>query len=78
MLKDHSNLFYRLLAGPLSGLIMTLFFTFCPQLFKYLAFYEGTSSSLERGERTALLMYWYFMLVTAFFGSSLANVRTAL
>ena len=70
---DPNNPFYRLIAGPLSGLIKTLFFCFLPQVFKALAFYDGSSSSLENGERTALLLFWYFMLVTAFTGNTLAT-----
>jgi len=66
--------FYQLLAGPLSGLVKTLFFSFLPQLFKFLAFYEGTSSSMEKAERISLLLYFYFMVVTAFTGTSLATM----
>lgn len=74
VLHDEDSIFFRLLAGMSSGLLFTVFFSFLPQLFKFVAFYEGTSSSMEKAERKALLFYWYFMLVTAFTGSSLANM----
>jgi len=65
---------YRALAGPASGLATTLFMALLPQIFKFIAYYEGTSSSLEMAERKALLFMWYFMLVTAFFGQYLATM----
>ncbi|KAG7373736.1 protein of unknown function DUF221-domain containing protein [Nitzschia inconspicua] len=76
-LHDTSSATYKLFAsisGPFSSLMLTLFFCFMPQLFKFLAFYDGISSSMEKAERGALLLYWYFMLVTAFPGASLANM----
>jgi hypothetical protein len=76
-LKDPTSQTYRALsrlAGPFSGLMYTLFFSFLPQVFKWLAFFDGTSSSMEKAERYALLLYWYFMLVTAFTGTALANM----
>jgi hypothetical protein len=71
-LHDPDNILYRALAGPASGLATTLFMALLPQIFKFVAYYEGTSSSLEMAERKALLFMWYFMLVTAFFGQYLA------
>jgi len=71
-LHDPDNILYRALAGPASGLATTLFMALLPQIFKFIAYYEGTSSSLEMAERKALLFMWYFMLVTAFFGQYLA------
>lgn len=73
-LHDPDNILYRALAGPASGLATTLFMALLPQIFKYVAYYEGTSSSLEMAERKALLFMWYFMLVTAFFGQYLATM----
>lgn len=76
-LKDPNSQTYQALsrlAGPFSALMYTLFFSFLPQVFKFLAFYDGTSSSMEKAERYALLLYWYFMLVTAFTGTALANL----
>ena len=73
-LHDPDNILYRALAGPASGLATTLFMALLPQIFKMIAYYEGTSSSLEMAERKALLFMWYFMLVTAFFGQYLATM----
>mmetsp|Transcript_7890 Transcript_7890/g.23229 ORF Transcript_7890/g.23229 Transcript_7890/m.23229 type:complete len:535 (+) Transcript_7890:737-2341(+) len=73
-LHDPNNILYRALAGPASGLATTLFMALLPQIFKSIAFYEGTSSSLEMAERKALILMWYFMLVTAFFGQYLATM----
>jgi len=73
-LHDPNNILYRALAGPASGLATTLFMALLPQIFKLVAYYEGTSSSLEMAERKALLFMWYFMLVTAFFGQYLATM----
>ena len=73
-LHDPENILYRALAGPASGLATTLFMALLPQIFKCIAYYEGTSSSLEMAERKALLFMWYFMLVTAFFGQYLATM----
>jgi len=73
-LHDPDNILYRALAGPASGLATTLFMALLPQIFKCIAYYEGTSSSLEMAERKALLFMWYFMLVTAFFGQYLATM----
>ena len=70
-LHDPDNILYKALAGPASGLATTLFMALLPQIFKLVAYSEGTSSSLEMAERKALLFMWYFMLVTAFFGQYL-------
>jgi hypothetical protein len=73
-LQNPDNLFYRLLAGAASGLVYTLFFSFCPQLFKAIANFEGNVSSIRKAEDKALIYYWYFMLLTAFTGSALAQM----
>jgi len=73
-LHDPDNILYKALAGPVSGLATNLFRALLPQIFKFIAYYEGTSSSLEMAERKALLFMWYFMLVTTFFGQYLATM----
>jgi len=73
-LHDPDNILYKALAGPASGLATTLFMALLPQIFKLVAYFEGTSSSLEMAERKALLFMWYFMLVTAFFGQYLTTM----
>ena len=73
-LHNEKYLLYKVLAGPASGLFTTLFMALLPQIFKLIAYYEGTSSSLEMAERKALMFMWYFMLVTVFFGQYLATM----
>jgi len=73
-LQDPDNFFFKSLAGISSGLIYSLFFSILPQIFKALAFFEGSSSSKVKAEENALRFYWYFMLVTAFTGTSLVQM----
>eukprot|EP00531_Pseudo-nitzschia_arenysensis_P017328 CAMPEP_0116148558 /NCGR_PEP_ID=MMETSP0329-20121206/18442_1 /TAXON_ID=697910 /ORGANISM="Pseudo-nitzschia arenysensis, Strain B593" /LENGTH=1181 /DNA_ID=CAMNT_0003644741 /DNA_START=112 /DNA_END=3657 /DNA_ORIENTATION=- len=77
-LKDPDSIFFKGLAGFSSGYIYTIFFSILPQVFKVLAFSEGTSSSKVEAEEKALLFYWYFMLVTAFTGSYLVQMLIAI
>ena len=72
--QDPDNFFYKALAGISSGLIYSLFFSILPQIFKALAFSEGSSSSKVKAEENAMRFYWYFMLVTAFTGTSLVQM----
>ena len=52
----------------------SLFFSILPQIFKYMAFMLGSASTIPNGEDNALKFDWYFMLVTAFTGSTLASM----
>lgn len=72
--QNSDGVFYRLFAGLSSGMLYSLFFSVLPQIFKYLAFMLGTASTVHKGEDNALQFYWYFMLVTAFTGSTLATM----
>jgi hypothetical protein len=72
--QDPDNFFFKFLSGISSGLVYTLFFSFCPQLFKAIANYKGNASSMAVAEDNALQYYWIFMLLTAFTGSSFANM----
>ena len=72
--QDPNSFFYKCLAGISSGLLQSLFFSILPQVFKALAFFEGSSSSKVKGEENAMRFYWYFMLVTAFTGTSLVQM----
>jgi hypothetical protein len=107
VLQNQNSLFYQVLAGFSSGALYSLFFSVLPQVFKFLAFAEGVSSSIPVAEEKALIFvsllvtlllivctlywtiiyfqlihvslfyrmqYWYFMLVTAFTGSTLATM----
>lgn len=76
--QDPDNFFFQFLAGISSGLVYTIFFSFLPQIFKAMAFYKGNASSVAVAEDNALDYYWVFMLLTAFTGSSLANMLFSL
>jgi Calcium-dependent channel, 7TM region, putative phosphate len=58
----------------LSGLLKTAFFAVCPQIFKTLANSGSEATSSEQAEGRALRYFWFFMLATAFTGTSLATV----
>ena len=73
-LQDPDNFFYKTLAGISSGYVQTIFYMVLPQIFKLLSLFEGSSTSKAKAEENATRFYWYFMLVTAFTGSSLANM----
>jgi hypothetical protein len=72
--ENSNGVFYRLFAGISSGMLYSLFFSVLPQIFKYMAFMLGSASTIQNGEDNALKFYWYFMLVTAFTGSTLASM----
>mmetsp|Transcript_37114 Transcript_37114/g.42454 ORF Transcript_37114/g.42454 Transcript_37114/m.42454 type:complete len:1352 (+) Transcript_37114:147-4202(+) len=72
--QDPDNFFFKTLAGISSGLVITLFNSILPQIFKALAFFEGTSSSKVKAEENALRFYWYFILVTSFTGPLLVQM----
>ncbi|KAL3923561.1 MAG: hypothetical protein SGILL_001587 [Bacillariaceae sp.] len=72
--QNSDGVFFQLFAGISSGMLYSLFFSVLPQIFKYLAFMLGSASTIQKGEDNALKFYWYFMLVTAFTGSTLASI----
>ncbi|VEU35296.1 unnamed protein product [Pseudo-nitzschia multistriata] len=74
VLQNPDTFFFKALAGISTGYIYTLFFSILPQIFKLLAFSEGSSSSKPQAEEYAMRFYWYFMLVTAFTGQSLVQM----
>jgi Calcium-dependent channel, 7TM region, putative phosphate len=51
-----------------------LFFALCPQIFKALSNFGSGAASIHMAEKRAIRYYWFFMLVTAFTGTSLATV----
>jgi Calcium-dependent channel, 7TM region, putative phosphate len=72
--QNPDSFFFKFLSGLSSGMLYTLFFSFCPQLFKAIANYKGNASSIPVAEDNALRYYWIFMLLTAFTGSSLVSM----
>jgi hypothetical protein len=63
-------------SGLLSGLLVTLFLSVCPFMFKALANFGSGATSIRQAEYRALRYYWIFILVTAFTGSSLVTMVT--
>ena len=72
--SDPDSFFFKFLSGVSSGLLYTLFFSFLPQICKLIANYKGNASSMAVAEDNAMQYFWYFMLLTAFSGSQLANM----
>jgi hypothetical protein len=72
-LNDPNGVFNRI-TGFAAGFVTSIFYSILPQIFKRLAFSEGTSSSKAKGEENAVRFYWYFMLATAFAGASLLQM----
>ena len=62
------------LSGVLSGGMRVLFFALCPQIFKMMSNFGSGAASIAEAEHRAIKYYWFFMLVTAFTGTSLATV----
>jgi hypothetical protein len=73
-LQNDNSFFFQVLSGISSGLLYTLFFSFCPQLFKAIANFEGNVSSKRSAEDKALKYFWFFMMLTAFTGTALAQM----
>jgi hypothetical protein len=73
-LQEPDSFFFQVLSGISSGLLYTVFFSFCPQLFKAIANFEGNVSSKRAAEDKALTYFWFFMMVTAFTGTTLAQM----
>jgi hypothetical protein len=62
------------LSGLLSGGMRALFFALCPQIFKALSNFGSGAASSQQAEKRAIRYYWFFMLVTAFTGTSLVTI----
>ena len=62
-----------IMSGLVSALLYTLFFALCPVLFKTIANSGSQATSVQEAEKYALQYYWYFMLVTAFVFTGLAD-----
>jgi len=61
-------------ASLLTGVAWTLFFSVCPYIFKSIANYGSGATSVRQAEYFALQYYWFFMLLTAFTGTSLTSM----
>jgi Calcium-dependent channel, 7TM region, putative phosphate len=71
----HDHLLFRnIFSGILPALIWTTFFALCPVMFKTIANFGSNAHSVYKAEFKAMQFYWWFIVLTAFTGSSLANM----
>ena len=70
----NDKLFNNVLSGILTGLAWTFFFSVCPYLFKMIANFGSGATSVRYAEYRAIQYYWWFILITAFTGTSLSNM----
>lgn len=66
-----------LLSGFVSGSLFTLFFALCPIFFRVISNFGSNAGSVKEAEEWAMAAYWWFMVVTAFSGSSILNMVLA-
>ena len=59
--------------SSLSGLTQSLLFSICPVIFKFLANFEGSSSSMQKSEQRSMIFFWYFYIIARFMGQILYN-----
>ena len=71
---NNNVLFKQILSGIVPALLFTLFFALCPVMFKTIANFGSNATSVAVAEKAALRYYWWFMVCTAFTGSSLMTV----
>jgi hypothetical protein len=64
----------NIFSGILPALIWTLFFAMCPVIFKTIANFGSNAHSVYKAEFKAMQYYWWFIVLTAFTGSSLSNM----
>jgi hypothetical protein len=69
-----NDFFRNVLAGLLTGVLWTLFFSICPYIFKSIANFGSGATSVREAEFIATKYYWVFLLTTAFTGTSLSNI----
>ena len=56
------------LTSTASGLTQSLLFSICPMIFKFMAYSEGSSSSMDMAEQNAMIYFWYFYIIARFMG----------
>jgi len=72
-LNQSKYLSAEIMSGLVSALLYTAFFAICPVMFKAIANSGSQATSVQEAEKFALQYYWYFMLVTAFVFTGLAD-----
>jgi hypothetical protein len=59
--------------GLIPALVWTAFFAICPPMFKMIANFGSNATSSALAEESALKYFWWFMVVSAFTGTSLSS-----
>ena len=59
--------------GLIPALVWTAFFAICPPMFKSIANFGSNATSSPDAEGSALKYFWWFMVVSAFTGTSLSS-----
>lgn len=59
--------------GLIPALVWTAFFAICPPMFKMIANFGSNATSSALAEESALQYFWWFMVVSAFTGTSLSS-----
>eukprot|EP00586_Coscinodiscus_wailesii_P007726 CAMPEP_0172520824 /NCGR_PEP_ID=MMETSP1066-20121228/292223_1 /TAXON_ID=671091 /ORGANISM="Coscinodiscus wailesii, Strain CCMP2513" /LENGTH=1048 /DNA_ID=CAMNT_0013303637 /DNA_START=568 /DNA_END=3711 /DNA_ORIENTATION=- len=62
------------LSGLVQASLYTLFFALCPVMFRAIANFGSNATSVSSAEMYAMQYYWWFMLVTAFAGTSFVTM----
>jgi len=63
-----------IISGIIPALLFSLFFALCPIIFKAISNFGSNAVSVNEAEYTALQYYWWFMLITAFCGTSIGGM----
>ncbi|KAL7557538.1 hypothetical protein ACA910_019251 [Epithemia clementina (nom. ined.)] len=64
----------ELMSGFLQSLLWTVFFALCPVFFKMVANFGSNANSVANAELHALQYFWWFMVVSAFSSTLIANM----
>lgn len=70
---EENFLFNNSISGIVQALLLTLFFSLAPQLFKMIANFGSNAHSVITAERDAMKYYWWFMVTTAFAGNGIVT-----
>ncbi|KAG7368157.1 protein of unknown function DUF221-domain containing protein [Nitzschia inconspicua] len=68
-----NNFLKYVFTGLIPALVWTAFFAICPPMFKMIANFGSNATSSALAEESALRYFWWFMVVSAFTGTSLSS-----
>mmetsp|Transcript_24637 Transcript_24637/g.68012 ORF Transcript_24637/g.68012 Transcript_24637/m.68012 type:complete len:1091 (+) Transcript_24637:1740-5012(+) len=72
-LWSENNIGSYIFSGFLPALVWTGFYGVCPPMFKAIANFGSNATSAACAEGSAMRYFWWFMIVSAFTGTSLAS-----